>query len=204
MAPKQKDRSSFCWTHSLSLYIMSHDTGVCTLLLPSRNTGIVADNTNLARTYAGTHNRRQWNLFLSFSLCISIAYVCIRECRPWRMSAADLRTGRRARAPEGSPARDWCVMGGDRSATHASAMTTSPLLVALFCIPPIRGFLGGILGIPPQVDRILNEAPLSFVIFEDTPRTTQSIRRSAELIRVKVNRTNEWLLFYSLFRTVTA
>jgi len=37
-----------------------------------------------------------------------------------------LRTGRRAWAPEGSPTRDWCVMGGDRSATHASAMTVSP------------------------------------------------------------------------------
>lgn len=48
--------------HSLSsplsvYYVTRHR--VCTLLLLSHNTGIVADNTNLARTYAGTHDRRQ-------------------------------------------------------------------------------------------------------------------------------------------------
>lgn len=163
---KQRRRTDVLFqTHSL--YTVSHDTACvhcCFSLVIQVSWWIIRilhARTRARTIVASVTSPVPFSLFLSVR--ISIAYVCIRECRPWRMSAAELRTGRRARAPEGSPARDWCVMGGDRSATHASAMTTSPhhrissvpLLAVLFWIPPIRRFLGDIHGIPSRIDLIL-------------------------------------------------
>jgi len=54
MTPKQRRRAGVLF-RAYSLYSVTRYR-VYTLLLLSRNTGIVADNTNLARTYTGTHD----------------------------------------------------------------------------------------------------------------------------------------------------